>query len=332
MRPDAMVARRIRVSVLAAALVLAAFQAEAAEGEPRYPNRPVRLITGSLGGASDFVARLVAQKLGERWGQQVVVDNRAGVAATVGTAIAAKSAPDGYTLAVGLTGTHAAPQFLYRTLPYDPVRDFAPISLLSNAGIALVVHGSVPARNAAEFIAYARSRPGAVNYASAGSGTTSQLAGELFNQMTKAQLVHVPYRGAGLAITGVLGAETQSALLATSSVTPHLSAGRLRALAVLSEKRFQATPGIPSAPEAGLPGVNASVWTGLFAPANTPRSIVNLINREVVNILKLAETRETLARQGAEPIPSTPEAFAGFLEREIVKWGTVIRAAGLRVD
>jgi tripartite-type tricarboxylate transporter receptor subunit TctC len=323
---------RIALSAIAIALALARSEGLAAAGEAAYPNRPVRLITGSLGGASDFIARLVAQKLGERWGQQVVVDNRAGVAATVGTAIAAKSAPDGYTLAVGLTGTHAAPQFLYRTLPYDPVRDFAPVSLLSDAGIALVVHAAVPARDAKEFIAYARSRPGAVNYASAGAGATSQLAGELFNQMTKAQLVHVPYRGAGLALTGVLSAETPAAFLATSSVTPHLSTGRLRALAVLSEKRFQATPGIPSALEAGLPGVNASVWTGLFAPANTPRAIVNRINREVVDILRLPETREILARQGAEPIPSTPEAFVGFLEREISKWGKVISSAGLRAD
>lgn len=260
------------------------------------------------------------------------MDNRAGVAGTVGTAIAARSAPDGYTLAVGLTGTHAAPQFLYKTLPYDPIRDFAPVSLLSNAGIALVVHASVPARNAAEFIAYAKSRPGGVNYASAGTGTTSQLAGELFNQMTRAQLVHVPYRGAGLAITGLMSGETPAGFLATSSVIPHVAAGRLRALAVLSEKRFQATPQIPSATEAGLPGVSASVWTGLFAPARTPKATLATIHREVVDILQLPETREALATQGAEPMPTTPEAFVAFLNREISKWGKVISAAGLRAD
>ena len=292
----------------------------------------MRLITGSSGGAADFVARLIAQKLGERWGYQVVVDNRAAVAGTVGTAIAAKAAPDGYTLVIGLTGTHAAPQFLYQALPYDPVRDFAPVSLLSDAGIALVVHTSVPARDAKEFIAYARSKPGAVNYASAGTGTTSQLAGELFIQMTKAQLMHVPYRGAGLAVTGVLGAETQAAFLATSSITAHLGAGRLRALAVLSEKRFHATPNIPSAPEADLPGINASVWTALFAPAHTSKVIVGRVNREVVDILKLPESRELLARQGAEPIPSTPEALGAFLGREVSKWGAVIKAAGLKAE
>lgn len=323
--------RDLQLSVAAAAAAGIFLCAGLACGQD-YPTRPVRLITGSSGGASDFVARLVAQELGKRWGQQVVVDNRAGVAGTVGTAIAAKSAPDGHTLAVGLTGTHAAPQYLYRNLPYDPVKDFAPVSLLSNAGIALVVHAAVPARTAAEFVAYAQSRPERVNYASAGTGTTSQLAGELFNQMTRAQLVHVPYRGAGLAITGVLGAETQAAFLATSSVSPHVAAGRLRALAVLSEKRFQATPQIPSTTEAGLPGVNASVWTGLFAPARTPKPILARIHREVFAILQLPETREALATQGAEPTPTTPEAFAAFLGQEIGKWGKVIREAGLRAD
>lgn len=323
---------RSALSVFAIALLLGPLQTGAADGEPRYPNRPVRLITGSTGGASDFVARLLAQKLGERWDHQVVVDNRAGLAGTVGTAIAAKSAPDGYTLAIGLTGTHAAPQFLYKTLPYDPARDFTPVSLLSNAGIALVVHDSVPARNAAEFLAYAKSRPDGVNYASAGTGTTSQLAGELFNQMTRARLVHVPYRGAGLAITGIVGGESQSGFLATSSVMPHIASRRLRALAVLSEKRFQATPQIPSTVEAGLPSVNASVWTGLFAPAGTPKTILATIHREVIGILTLPQTREALATQGAEPMPTTPEAFAGFLDREISKWRNVISSAGLRID
>ena len=315
-------------AALAAGICLCASPA----GGQDYPSRPVRVITGSSGGASDFVARLVAQELGKRWGQQVVVDNRAGVAGTVGIAIAAKAAPDGHTLAVGLTGTHAAPQFLYRNLPYDPVKDFAPVTLLSNAGIALVVHASVPARDAAEFITYAKTRPGGVNYASAGAGTTSQLAAELFIQMTQAKLVHVPYRTAGMAVTAVIGNETQSGFLATSSVMPHVAAGRLRALAVLSEKRFQATPQIPSATEAGLPSVNASVWTGLFAPARTPKAILGSIHRPVVDILRLPETREALATQGAEPTPTTPEAFTAFLDREIAKWGKVIRAAGLKAD
>ena len=177
-----------------------------------------------------------------------------------------------------------------------------------------------------------KSRPGGINYASAGAGTTSQLAAELFNQMTQAKLVHVPYRTAGMAVTAVIGNETQSGFLATSSVLPHVAAGQLRALAVLSEKRFQATPQIPSTTEAGLPGVNASVWTGLFAPAQTPKPVLATIHRDVVAILKLPETREALATQGAEPAPTTPEAFAAFLDREISKWGKVIREAGLKAD
>ena len=324
--------QRLALLLIATQLAVVAGPGWAADAETRYPNRPVRLITGSTGGASDHIARLVAQRLSERWHQQVVVDNRSGRAGIMGSEIVAKSVPDGYTLAVGLAGTHAAPQFLYKSLAYDPVKDFAPVTLLSSTGIALVVHTSVPVRDAAEFVAYARSKSGGVNYASAGTGTTSQLAAELFNQMTRATLVHVPYRAAGLALNAVIGNETQSGFVAVSSATPHVAAGRLRALAVLSDKRLQAAPQIPSTVEAGLPAVNASVWTGLFAPARTPKPIINAIHREVVAILALPETRDALTATGAEPMPTTPEAFARFLDAEIIKWGKVIKTAGLKAE
>lgn len=324
--------RRMIVLLLFWMLMASNAAVHSAGPEQAFPNRPVRLITGSSGGAADYVSRLVAQRLSERWGHQVVVDNRAAQAGVIGMGTAARSAPDGHTLAVGLTGTHAAPQFLYSSIPYDPVKDFIPVTLLSNAGIALVVHPSLPVRDAADFVAYARSRPGGVNYASAGAGTTSQLGGELFNQMTRARLVHVPYRGAGLAFIGLLSGESPSGFVATSSAMPHVTAGKLRALLVLSERRFQSAPGIPSAPEAGFPGINASVWTGMFAPANTPKALVSRINRDVVDILKLPETRQLLEKQGGEPTPSTPEAFAGFLKQEIDKWCKVIRTAGLRAE
>ena len=309
-------------------VVLALFAAVAVAQD--YPTRPVRVITGSPGSTSDFAARFIAQKLSERWGQQVVVDNRPGAGGIIGAEIAAHSAPDGQTLFVGQIGTHASPQFLFRRLAYDPVRDFIPISLLTNSGIALVVNKALPVANLKEFVAHAKSRPGSINYASAGGGTSSQLSGELFNQMTGAQLVHIPYKGAGFALTAVVANETQAAFLSTTTANVQVKAGRLRALAVLSEKRFPAAPDIPSAPEAGFPGLDSSVWFGLFAPARTPSAIVGRINGDVVAILRTPEAVAALRAQGAEAIPSTREEFAAFLAREIAKWGRVIGAAGIK--
>jgi tripartite-type tricarboxylate transporter receptor subunit TctC len=315
-------------------LSLAAGSAAAQGADPaqNFPNRPVRIITGSPGSTSDFVARFVAQKLLERWGQQVVVDNRAGAGGIIGAEIAARAVPDGYTLFVGQIGTHASPQFLYKKLAYDPVRDFAPISLMTDSGIALVVNATLPVANLKEFVAYAKARPGGVNYASAGGGTSSQLSGELFNQMTGARLVHIPYKGAGFALNAVVANETQAAFLSTTTASVQVKAGRLRALAVLSEKRFPAAPDIPSAPEAGFPGLDSSVWFGLFATAKTPKAIITKINRDVVYSLNLAEAKAALAAQGAVAVPTTPEEFGAFLAREIEKWGRVIKAAGMKAE
>ena len=297
-----------------------------------YPSRPVRLITGSPGSTSDFSARFVAQKLSERWGQQVVVDNRPGAGGIIGAEISAASAPDGYTLFVGHIGTHAAAQFLFKKLAYDPVKDFAPISLMTNSGIALAVHPSVPAKDLKEFVAFAKARPGSVNYGSAGGGTSSQLSGELFNQMTGAKLVHVPYKGAGFALTALVSGETQAAFLSTTTIAVQARAGKVKPLAVLSAKRFSAAPEIPSAVEAGIPGLDSSVWFGLFAPAKTPKAIVMKINREVVAALQLPEAKAALLAQGAESVPTTPEEFERFLKNEIAKWGKVIKQAGIQAN
>ena len=297
-----------------------------------YPTRPVRLITGSPGSTSDISARFVAQKLSERWGQQVVVDNRPGAGGIIGTEIGAAAAPDGYTLTVGHIGTHASAQFLFKKLAYDPVRDFAPITLMTNSGIALAVHPSVPAKDLKEFVAYAKAKPGSVNYGSAGGGTSSQLSGELFNQMTGARLVHIPYKGAGFALTALVSGETQSAFLSTTTIAVQAKAGKVKPLAVLSAKRFPAAPDIPSAVEAGFAGLDSSVWFGLFAPAKTPRAIVTKVNREVVAALQLPEARAALLAQGAESVPGTPEEFAAFLKGEIAKWGKVIKEAGIKAN
>jgi tripartite-type tricarboxylate transporter receptor subunit TctC len=313
---------------VAACIALSCASATAQE----YPTHPVRLITGSPGSTSDFSARFVAQKLAERWGQQVVVDNRPGAGGIIGAEIGAMAAPDGYTLTVGHIGTHAAAQFLFKKLPYDPVKDFAPITLMTNSGIALAVHPSIPAKDLKEFIALAKAKPGAYNYGSAGGGTSSQLSGELFNQMTGARLVHIPYKGAGFALTALVSGETQAAFLSTTTIAVQAKAGKVRPLAVLAEKRFPAAPEIPSSVEAGIPGLDANVWFGLFAPAKTPRAIIMKINRDVVAALRTPEARAALLAQGAEAVPGTPEEFDAHLKREIAKWGKVIKAAGIKAN
>lgn len=324
-------ARRIRMLALAAALA-SVVPARGADLAQDYPGRPVRIITGSPGSTSDIVPRFVAVRLAERWGQQVVVDNRPGAGGIIGSEIGAKAAPDGYTLTVGHIGTHATAQFLFKNLAYDPVKDFTPISLLSNSAIALAVHASVPSNNLKDFIAYAKAKPGGVNYGSAGGGTSSQLSGELFNQMTGARLVHIPNKGAGFALAALVAGETQAAFLSTTTVNAQVKAGRIKALAVLSAERFPAAPDIPSAMETGIAGIESNVWFGLFAPAWTPKSIIMKINRDVVAVLKLPEARDALLALGAEATLTTPAEFGAFLQKEIDKWGSVIKAARIKAE
>jgi len=304
--------------------------AGAANPAASFPDHPVRLIAGSPGSTSDFSSRFIAQKLTEKWGQQVIVDNRPGAGGIIGAEIAAKAAPDGYTLINAQIGTHASAQFLFKKLNYDPEKDFTPISLLTISGITLAVHPSVPAKNLKEFVAYAKSKPGGVNYGSAGGGTSSQLSGELFNQMTGANLVHIPYKGAGFALTGLVAGETQAAFLSTTTIAIQAKAGKVRPLAVLSEKRFPAAPDIPSSVEAGFPGLDANVWFGLMAPAKTPKAIIAKINKDVVAALETPEAKAAMLAQGAEPAPMTPEEFGRFWKAEIAKWGKVIKTAGIQ--
>jgi len=311
-------------------LICYCFSGMAVAAEGSYPNRPVRLITGSPGSTSDFSARFVAQKLSERLGQQFVVDNRPGAGGIIGTEIGAHSGPDGYTLTVGHIGTHASPQFLFKKLPYDPLKDFQAITLMTVSGIAVAVNPSVPAKDLKTFVAHAKSKPGAVNYGSPGGGTSGQLSGELFNQMTGARLVHIPYKGAGFALTALVSGEVQAAFLSTTTISVQAKAGKVRPLAVLSEKRFPAAPDIPSAVEQGFPGLDANVWFGLFAPAKTPKPIIAMLNKEVVAALRTPEAKAALLAQGAEASPTSPEEFDRFVKAEIAKWGKVIKAAGMK--
>lgn len=320
-----------RTVVAAFAAMLAWSGAYAADGD-RYPTRPIRIITGSPGSTSDLAARFIAQKFGERFGQQGVVDNRPGAGGIIGVEIGSKSAPDGYTLIIGHVGTHASVQALYKNLAYDPVRDFEPVSNLVNVAIVLVVHPSVPGATLKEFIAAARSKPGALNFGSAGNGTSAHLTGELFNIVTKAGLVHVPYKGAGFALTAVVAGEVQSSFLSTATVVPQLRAGKLRALAVIRKTRFVGMPDVPSAAEAGYPDLDSNAWFGLFAPARTPKPIIQKVNAEVARVMLLPEVKDALLAQGAEAVPTSPEEFGRFVKSEIAKWTRVVKEAGIKAN
>jgi tripartite-type tricarboxylate transporter receptor subunit TctC len=319
---------------LVVVLVLAAVLPAARSADPvqNYPIRPVRIITGSPGSTSDLGARFVAQKLTERWRHQVVVDNRVGAGGIIGAEIAARSAPDGQTLIIGHIGTHVSAQSLYKNLAYDPIKDFEPITNMVASAILLVVHLSVPASNLKELLAYVKTKPAGVNYSTPGGGTSGNLTGELFKQLTGANLVHVPYKGAGFAVTSVASGETQVSFLATSTAMPQIRAGRIKPLAVLQTKRFIGIPDVPTSAEQGFPNLDSNVWFGLFAPAKTPKSIIMKINHDAVAVLRSQDARDALLALGAEPVPMSPEEFAAFVQSEITKWTKVIKAAGIKAQ
>ena len=323
--------RRIGSKCAAFAALALSLPALAVDPAANYPGRPIRVMGQGVGSTADYLSRYLGQKLTERWGQSVVVDNRSGAGGTIPTDIVAKAAPDGYTLVMGHAGTHVSSVSLYRNLPYDPIRDFAPITRVTNGVTVLVVHPSVPIASVQELIAYAKQK-GNMNYASAGPGTISHLTGELFNQVTGLKLTHVPYKGAGQALTALLSNETQVSFLSPFTAHAQIKSGRVKALAVSSPARFSGAPEIPSATEAGIPGMQALLWFGLFAPANTPRPIVMKLNQTVGDILRQPEVKEAILRQGAEVAPSTPEELAAFVKSELARWTPVIRTAGIRAD
>jgi len=304
----------------------------AADPAGAYPSRPIRIISGSPGSTSDLSARFAAQKFNERWGQPAIVDNRPAAGGIIGLDIAARSAPDGHTIVIGHVGTHATAPSLYKNLPYDPIKDFTPISNLVNVAIALVVHTSVPATNLKDFIAYSQGKAGAVNYGSPGGGTSGDVTGQLFNLVTKAKLHHIPYKGAGPALLGVVSGETQAAFLSTATASPQIRAGKVRAIAVIRKTRFPAMPDIPSAAEAGYPDLDANAWFGLFAPARTPKVIVVKLSQELVRVMAINENKELLLKQGAEAAANSPEEFAAYVKSEVVKWTRVVKESGAAVN
>jgi tripartite-type tricarboxylate transporter receptor subunit TctC len=311
---------------VAAAAVLCAGAAVA----QTYPVKPIRfIIPFTPGGNTDVLGRLLGQKLTEAWGQPVVIDNRAGAGGTVGVDQASKSAPDGYTIVMGTFGSVLVAKSLYKKLDYDPLRDLAPVVLVSTPPGLLVTNPQVPVKNVQELIAYARSFPGKLNYASSGNGTWNHLFGELFNSMAQAKTVHVPYKGAAPAVTDLLGGQVQMMFSPFPPALPQVRSGRLRALAVSTEKRSGLLPEIPTVAESGLSAYAAEGWFAVLAPAKTPSAIIGQLNRELNRALQLAEVKAALAADGAETAGGTPEELARSVREGSAKWGKLIRELGM---
>lgn len=297
-----------------------------------YPNRPVRVVVVyPPGGGIDILARAMGQKLSDAWGPPIIVDNRPGAGTTIGAAIVAKAAPDGYTLLMTDVSFAITPS-LYARLPYDPLKELAPISLLNLVTDILVVHPSLPVASVKELIAHAKANPGKIIYASAGNGTLNHLAPEMLKAMAGIDMVHVPYKGAIAALADVLSGREQLYIGALVSTMPHVKSGRLRPLAITGKKRSSVLPELPTMAESGLPDYDVSAWYGLLAPAGTPRAIVDKVNQEIRKALQAPDIQQRLAADGSESVGSSPEEFRAFIKSEIAKWGQAVRAAGAKVD
>jgi tripartite-type tricarboxylate transporter receptor subunit TctC len=307
--------------------------ASAAWAQSGFPNKPVKLIVPfPPGGGNDVIARVIGQKLSDRWGQPVVIDNRAGANGIVGLQALMQSPADGYTLAVGAAGPLAVNPSLYARLPYDPVKDFAAVTNLVNYPLLMVVHPSVPVKTTRDVVALAKAKPGQLSYASPGSGNSGHLAGELFNSMAGVNTLHVPYKGQGPALTDLLSGQVQMLYSSIPSVINQVKTGQLKAIAVGSAKRLPSLPDVPTISESGVPGYEAYSWVGLVAPAHTPPDIVHKIYRDVSDILKQPDVAEKLNQQGALPVGDTPEEFSQYIKTEVAKWGQVVRNANIKLE
>jgi len=299
-------------------------------GPPGYPVKPIRLVVGQApGGATDVIARLVAPRFGEHLGQSVVVENRTGAAGSIGAAFVAKSPPDGYNLLV-ISSSHAITPSLYKDLPFDPVKDLAPVTLIAEAPFLLVVHPSMPAQSVKALIALAKAKPGALNFASGGNGSSGQLAGELFKYLTGVDMVHVPYKGAGPALVDVIAGQVHMTFASVLSSLPHVKSGRLRPLGVTSAKRSVAIPELPTLAEAGIKGYRTTTWYGLLAPANTPAPIINRLSGEMRKLVESGDVKNRILADGAEPVGGTPNQFQEHLASEMARAREIIQRAGLQ--
>ncbi|MGZ8209893.1 MAG: Bug family tripartite tricarboxylate transporter substrate binding protein [Burkholderiales bacterium] len=318
----------------ASMIAFAALTAAAHAAEQAYPTKPIRLIVAfPPGGSTDIIARLVGQRLSERLGQQVIIDNRGGAGGTVGTEIAARATPDGYTLTMGTTSTHVIAPSAYSKLKYDPVKDFAPITLVASTPYLLVLNPGVKATNLKEFIALAKSQAGKMNYASAGTGSTTHLAMEMLKHAAGIDIVHVPYNGNAPAGTAVLGGQVQALFGSMPAVLPHAQSGKVRPVAVGTTKRSPALPNVPSVAESGYPGFEASLWLGFFAPRGTPAAIINRLHGELTKIALSPDMKAQFERNGAEPVTNaTPIELERLVRVEIDKYAKVIKTANIKLE
>ena len=324
---------RIQSAAVAALFAYTAIFAGSSLAQTAYPAKAIRYVVPfPAGGPLDIVARAIGQELNKSWGQAVVIDNRPGAGGNIGADLVAKAPADGYTILMGAVSTHAINVTLYNKLPYDPIRDFAPVTLITSVPNVLVVHPSVPANNVKELIALAKSRPGQLNFASGSTGSAGHLAGELFNSMAGVRMTHIPYKGAAPAVVDLMAGHVSLMFDNMSSALPNIKATRVRALAVTTLKRSPLLPQLPTISDAGLRGFDIATWFGIFAPAGAPPDIVARLNGEIVRILHTPEMKERLALLGAEPIGNKPDEFAAFVRAEIPKYAKVIQASGARAD
>jgi tripartite-type tricarboxylate transporter receptor subunit TctC len=322
--------RRIPTSLLFLAAALTAAPAALAQ---TYPTKTVRMIVAfPPGGTTDILARATAQKLTEAFGQQVVIDNRPGAGGNIGTELVARSPADGYTLLASPGSTLTSNPAVYAKVPFDTVRDFAPVTIIAEVPNVLIVHPSLPVKTVKELIALAKTRPGQLAYASTGAGQSTHLSAELFKQMARVDMIHVPYKGSAPALTDMVAGQVTVMFDNMPSCLPFVKAGRLKAIAVTSTRRSPTTPELPTVAEAALPGFDVTVWFSVLAPANTPRDIVARLNGEIVKALKAPDMRERLSQQGAEPVGNTPEEFAGVIKRDLAKWSKLVKDANIRLD
>ena len=323
--------RRLALATLATAAAAALLPLTA--NAQAYPTKPITIIVPfSAGGTTDILARVVGQALTAELGQSVIIDNRAGAGGNIGGQLAARSAADGYTLFMGTVGTHAINESLYKKMPFDPIKDFAPLSRVANVPNLLVAHPSQPFKTVPEMIAYAKANPGKLNFGSSGSGSSIHLSGELFKSMAKVDMVHIPYKGSAPAVNDLLGNQIAIMFDNMPSAIQHVRAGKLRAIAVTTAKRSPELPNVPTIAEAGVPGYEATSWFGLFAPSATPAPIVAQLNKAIVKVLGQADVKQKIADQGGEVVAETPAQFAAFIKAETAKWGKVVKDSGASVD
>jgi tripartite-type tricarboxylate transporter receptor subunit TctC len=324
------IARLLVTSMVGMPLLLSGMVAVGASAVDDYPSRPLRaIVPNAPGGGSDISGRTVAAALGEALGQQVVVDNRPGAGGTIGVSTAARAQPDGYTLLMGNISTHGINVAVFKSLPYDPVKDFAPVSMLGTTPNVLVVHPSVPAKTFKEFIAYAKANPGTIRYGSSGTGGSPHLAMELLKSLTGTDMLHVPYKGSGPVTIDLMSGQIHTTSASVSSQLPYIKSGKLRPLAVTSAKRSAQLPDVPTIIESGVPGYEVTIWYGLFVPAGVPQHVISRLNAELVKVLDTSTLKQRLANVGIEASSSTPAELGAFVKAEIAKWTKVVKISGV---